>query len=91
MGPTVLGEVMAAGNLIWASPPYLFDQQSSRFECVNDRRSLISPTPCPSNRTEQVPEEGSGGPLRNLSVTGRAGRSQDQRCGAGMLLLQGNK
>lgn len=28
MGPTVLGEVMAAGNLIWASPPYLFEEQS---------------------------------------------------------------
>lgn len=28
MGPTVLGEVMAAGNLIWASPPYLVKEQS---------------------------------------------------------------
>lgn len=28
MGPTVLGEVMAAGNLIWASPPYLFREHS---------------------------------------------------------------
>lgn len=46
MGPTVLGEVMAAGNLIWASPPYLFEQRSSRFECVNDRRSHI-PLPVP--------------------------------------------
>lgn len=26
-GPTVLGEVMAAGNLICASPPYLLKQQ----------------------------------------------------------------
>lgn len=41
MGPTVLGEVMAAGNLIWASPPYLFEQRSSRSECVNDRRNHI--------------------------------------------------
>lgn len=27
IGPTVLGEVRAAGNLIWASPPYLFREQ----------------------------------------------------------------
>lgn len=43
MGPTVLGEAMAAGNLIWASPPYLLRQQSSRFECVNDGRSHFLP------------------------------------------------
>lgn len=37
MGPTVLGEVMAAGNLIWASPPYLFKERVS--ECMTDGRS----------------------------------------------------
>lgn len=48
MGPTVLGEAMAAGNLIWASPPYLLTQQSLRLERVTDGRShflpLVPPT-----------------------------------------------
>ena len=33
-GPTVLGDAMAAGNLIWASPPYLIMTTEEQFFLV---------------------------------------------------------
>lgn len=70
MGPTVPGDVMAAGNLICASPPYL---NNSRRELGKSREAeyfgmpeCFFPTcylPRAFKQRYRLPEEGSGGPL----------------------------
>lgn len=71
MGPTVPGDVMAAGNLICASPPYLINSREvsriTEVEHVFMTKSWCSMVfcylLCGFKQCYPSPEKGPGGPL----------------------------
>lgn len=86
-GPTVLGALMAEGNRIWASPPYL-SKKNPKTKPYSDFHHFYQYVRVHVTSLKSRPEESSSGPHRNFSITGSSRAGQDQGSGTSLLLLQ---